>query len=165
VWSEYAFGRSTRGTRPNEGLIPNTLQADDGVRIDPRCRIPVRVARVRPSASAAPAPPEEPPAIRSGSKGVPVGPTTRLSVVQPSPNSGVFVFPITMAPAASNRSTNTSLASATWSSKSREPNVVRTPSTLLRSLIATGTPCRGPSGSPPRPFGRLHVPPRVPVRR
>ena len=57
-------------------------------------------------ASAAAAPPDEPPALRDGSNGFLVVPYTRLNEWDPAPNSGVFVLPIGTAPAAAIRPTS-----------------------------------------------------------
>ena len=50
------------------------------------------------------APPEDPPGVRERSHGLRVAPKTALNVCDPAPNSGVFVLPITSAPAARSRS-------------------------------------------------------------
>jgi hypothetical protein len=58
-----------------------------------------------PLATAAAAPPEEPPGVRERSYGFKVWPKTLLKVLLPAPNSGVLVLPSVMAPAAFRRST------------------------------------------------------------
>jgi hypothetical protein len=63
----------------------------------------------------------EPPALRSGFQGLRVRPKTGLKVLPPAANSGVFVFPTTMAPASLSRSTTVASCSGTWSAKSGEP--------------------------------------------
>ena len=63
------------------------------------------------------------------------------------PNSGIAVLPTTTAPAARSRRT-TSPSAATGVVLARPPNVVTQPATSSSSLIATGTPCSGPSASP-----------------
>ena len=57
-------------------------------------------------------------------------------------------MPRMMAPAALMRSTTMSSASGTKSWKMREPLVVRSPWVGFRSLMATGTPWRGPDARP-----------------
>ena len=52
-----------------------------------------------PAATAAAAPPDEPPGVRVVSHGLRVGPVRRGSVVGRMPNSGVVVLPIEMNPA------------------------------------------------------------------
>src|SRR6476619_2123085 len=54
------------------------------------------------------------------------------------------------APAARMRSTMIASSSGTKSAKRCEPNVVRRPRVRARSLIACGTPCRGPEDLTPR---------------
>ena len=51
------------------------------------------------------APPEEPPQVFEGSKGLRVFPKTGLKVCDPAPNSGVLVLPRVTAPAAFMRRT------------------------------------------------------------
>ena len=53
-----------------------------------------------------------------------------------------------IAPAAFMRRTGSASCAGTWSRKSGEPYVVRTPAVSKRSLTAKGTPPRGPGGSP-----------------
>ena len=62
--------------RPWGGLKPTVPQADDGMRIEPPISVPV--ARVvKPAASAAPAPPDEPPGPYSRFHGLWVVPQIR----------------------------------------------------------------------------------------
>src|SRR5688572_6078952 len=82
-----------RATRPRLGLSPTTPQQAAGTRIDPARSLP-SASGPRPAASAAAAPPLEPPGIRSRFHGLRVTPKTRLSVTPLQPNSGVFVLPI-----------------------------------------------------------------------
>ena len=58
-----------------------------------------------PLATAAAAPPEEPPGVRSVSHGLRVGPAWRGSVVGRIPNSGMFVMPTITKPASCSRRT------------------------------------------------------------
>ena len=62
-------------------------------------------AGAMPVATAAADPPEDPPATRRTSHGLCVGPRALCSVLLPIANSSRFVLPITIAPAASTRST------------------------------------------------------------
>ena len=75
------------------------------MRIDPPASFPWAMGTM-PEATAAAEPPLEPPAVRSVSQGLRVGPKSRGSVDVPIANSGVFVFPITIAPARLSRSTS-----------------------------------------------------------
>src|SRR5882757_4451847 len=67
------------GTRPNVGLRPWVPQNADGMRIDPPPSVPIE-SGTNPAATEAAAPPEEPPAVRLGSRGLRVGPNSSLSV-------------------------------------------------------------------------------------
>ncbi len=91
-------------TRPSVGFIPNTPQQLAGARMEPPLSVPT-ASGASPAATAAAAPPLDPPAVRDRSHGFRVGPKTRLSVTALCPNSGVLVFPSTTAPAARSRST------------------------------------------------------------
>ena len=87
-----------------------------------------------PAATAAAAPPLEPPVLCAGSHGLRAAPSASPSVEGSSPNSGVLVLPSTTRPAASLRSTKGSLRVAIRSRKSRDPCVQRTPSQSVRSF-------------------------------
>src|SRR5689334_1808469 len=67
------------GTRPKVGLWPTTPQNAAGIRIDPPPSVP-RAIVVAPYATEAPAPPLEPPGVRSSDQGLRVRPHTTLSV-------------------------------------------------------------------------------------
>ena len=102
------------GTSPTEGRNPTTPQKLAGFRSDPPRSLPSAIGTI-PLASAAAAPPEEPPALLDRSWGLRVGPKTGLNVWEPAPNSGVFVLPSMTAPASRTRTTNGSSRSGTWS--------------------------------------------------
>src|SRR5215831_2114206 len=133
------FGAGYRGMRPTLGLNPTTPQMLAGMRIDPARSLP-SARGPSPAATAAAAPPLDPPAMRSRSQGFRVWPKIRLSVTPLHPNSGVLVFPRTIAPARRARSTTIASASGTWCSKILEPEVVRIPAVAVRSLNEIGTP-------------------------
>ena len=140
-------GRSTLGTTPGEGRKPATPQKDAGVRRLPPRSEPVASA-TWPSASATAEPPEEPAQVLAGSKGLPVGPYTRLVVLAPAPNSGVLVLP-TMTPAARRMfATLNSSSAGTLSLNSSEPNVVLSPAVACRSFTPMGSPASKPASSP-----------------
>src|SRR5258705_3721331 len=63
-----------------------------GLRIDPPPSVP-RARGARPAATAAPAPPEEPPGVWPRLHGLRVAPKRRLSVTPTQPSVGVFVLP------------------------------------------------------------------------
>ena len=109
------------------------------MRMDPPPSVPT-ASGPRPAATAAPAPPLEPPAVSAGFHGLRVGPKSGLSVTPLCPNSGVLVLPTMMPPAPFRRSTATASSSGTWSAKRREPPVVRMRRVKRRSLIENGTP-------------------------
>ena len=61
------------GTTPGEGLWPNTPQNKAGSRIEPPMSDPIPNGEP-PEPTAAPSPPDEPPAVRRGSYGFDVRP-------------------------------------------------------------------------------------------
>src|SRR5579875_1844750 len=77
---------SRLGTSPGVGRRPTTLLKDAGLRIDPPWSEP-SARGTSPAARAAPAPPLDPPAERSGAQGLRVAPNTALNVCDPTPNS------------------------------------------------------------------------------
>src|SRR5918998_6068190 len=90
------------GTRPNDGLNPKMPQNAAGMRIEPAPSLPW-ARGPRPAATAAAAPPLEPPGVFWRFHGLRVAPKTRLSVSGLQPNSGVLVLPSRIAPAARMR--------------------------------------------------------------
>src|SRR3954465_297348 len=76
------------GLRARLGFSPNTPEADAGMRIDPPPALAWATGRIR-AATAAAAPPEEPPDEWSRFHGFRVGPNSRDSVVGIRPNSGL----------------------------------------------------------------------------
>ena len=101
-----------------------------------------------PDASATAAPPELPPALRPGISAFCVAPKTGLKVWLPRPNSGVFVLPMTIAPASCIRCTMISLVGAIRSFSAGDPIVVGRPAAFDRSLTASGIPCSQPLRGP-----------------
>ena len=92
------------GTRPVDGRKPTTLQKLAGLRSDaPRSEPSAKGSM--PQATETAAPPDEPPQVLLASNGLSVVPNTALKVCEPAPNSGVFVLPSVIAPAACRRST------------------------------------------------------------
>ncbi len=135
------------GMRPRLGFRPTKPQNAAGMRIEPPMSVP-SANGTQPPDTATPEPPDEPPGVRVASQGLRVTPQRGLVVKPAWANSGVVVLPITMAPAAHNRSTIRAERSGTVSPELQEPSVVRWPAVGVRSLIATGTPCSGPSARP-----------------
>src|SRR5215207_466958 len=102
-----------------------------------------------PAATAAAAPPEEPPGVRAGSHGLAVAPKSSLAVCPKSPSmKATLVLPTTTAPARRSRRTTVASALATWSRKAGLPQVVLSPATSKLSLMVMGRPCSGPSWPP-----------------
>src|SRR5690606_28216598 len=113
-----------------------------GMRIEPPPILPWAAA-TSPAATAAAAPPLEPPAVHPGRHGLRVGGPSAVSQYREQPNSLVAVLPRLMVPAARKAATTSSSYSGTKSVNASEPYVVRTPRVACRSLIATGTPSSG----------------------
>lgn len=82
--------------------MPGMPQNVDGMRIDPAPSVPIASGPM-PEATAAAAPPEDPPGVIFVFHGFRVMPVRKLSVVPLMPNSGVFVLPNNTAPASRNR--------------------------------------------------------------
>src|ERR1700733_6775940 len=85
------------GLRARVGFIPNTPDAEAGMRIEPPPSLACATGRIR-AATAAPAPPDEPPEECARFQGFRVGPNSRDSVVGSNPNSGVALFPKMVTP-------------------------------------------------------------------
>src|ERR1700751_6432940 len=80
------------GLRARVGFRPNRPQAEAGMRIEPPPSLACATGRMR-AATAAPAPPDEPPEEWSRFQGLRVGPNRRDSVVGTRPNSGLALLP------------------------------------------------------------------------
>ena len=137
-------GSTLRPIAPIEGLYPTSPQAAAGPRtLPPPSEV---VARgTSPAASAAALPPLDPPLDLSVFHGLRVAPNTLFTVVAVAPNSGEFVRPRMIAPAASSRSTTTSDTSSAGPSAYRVlPAVVTRPFTRAMSFTRKGRPASGP---------------------
>src|ERR671939_1049754 len=122
------------GTLPNCAFIPKTPQNEAGMRMDPPPSVP-SARGVTPAATEVAAPALEPPGVLDVSQALHVTPESGLSPPPAlHPNSVAVVLPIMHAPAALTRSTDGASAPATLSAMVREPNVVFTPPTLMRSF-------------------------------
>src|SRR6266478_9242402 len=97
--------------RPGVGLSPQMPLKWAGTRVDPPPSLPTPAAE-HPEAMAAASPPLEPPALRDKSQGLLVLPLIKLSVSYAIRNSGVFVLPKRIAPAARSRAASVASASA-----------------------------------------------------
>src|SRR5437588_2954705 len=79
-------------TSPRPALRPTSPVQAAGIRIDPPPSLAPATGRI-PAATAAAAPPEDPPGVRPGFHGLRVGPNSSGSVMPLAPNSGVLVLP------------------------------------------------------------------------
>src|SRR5699024_6320518 len=129
---------------PRETFRPTSPHAPAGIRIDPPPSDPCAIGTI-PAATAAPAPPEEPPGDRVGSHGFTGGGAISVSVYGGRPSSGVAVLPTRLAPASANRVPTPSSTPGTKPSRAAEPACIGTPATIVRSLIGTGTPSSAPA--------------------
>src|SRR5438094_5831592 len=111
---------------------------DAGIRMEPPPAVPI-ASGPSPAATAALAPPLEPPGVRSRFHGLRVGPKSKLWVAPIHPKAGVLVLPSWIAPAASSRSTIGASSAGTLSAYKRVPNVVRIPLVITRSFVENGT--------------------------
>ena len=137
------------GFRPLVGLRPNTPQHAAGIRMEPPASFPWAMATM-PEATAAPAPPLEPPGVRVVSHGLRVGPNLTGSVVAPIAISGRLVLPMAISPARFQRLTSSASSSGTKSPMKFDDSVKRTPAYSARkSLTRNGTPENGPFGNGP----------------
>ena len=103
---------------------------------------------VIPQATAAAAPPDEPPGVRARSHGLLVVPNISLKLCQSPDHSGKLVLPNTIAPAAFNDATAGASVTGTWSRNAVAPPVDRMPAVAIASLIVIGRPCSGPHDCP-----------------
>src|SRR5712671_6689244 len=134
--------RGNAGTRPNDGFNPGIPQNDDGMRTEPAPSVPTASGPI-PDATAAAAPPDDPPGVILVFHGLTVTPVSVLSVVPLMPNSGVVVLPSSTAPDSRRRAvTGASTSHACFGSMVREPRSVGQPRVRIRSLIDTGMPSR-----------------------
>lgn len=114
------------GTSPRPGLRPNSPQHAAGMRIDPPPSLAPATGTM-PAATAAAAPPDEPPGVRLRSQGLRVGPFASGSVMPFAPNSGVLVLPKITSPESSHRSTTSLCRSAGRWRRDRLPLPVGSP--------------------------------------
>ena len=129
-------------------MRPTSPQQAAGIRIEPPPSLPWAIGTM-PAATAAAAPPDEPPGVRSVSQGLRVGPKRRGSVTGRIPNSGMLVLPTSTKPASRRRRTTKESCCGTKSPNRSEPIVNGMPATAAVSLIAIGTPANGRGSSVP----------------
>ncbi len=119
-----------------------------GMRIEPPPSVPT-ASGAMPEATAAAAPPEEPPGVLAGFQGLRVMPVSALSVTPFQPNSGVVVLPTMTAPCSRRRAVaGASSFHGPFGSTVFEPRSVGQPLVRMMSLIDTGTPSSRPRGWP-----------------
>src|SRR5262245_18551764 len=82
------------GTRPSDGLCPESPFTEHGIRIDPPPSDPV-ASGTRPPATAAAEPPDDPPAERAADHGLTVAPKISFTVSGFQDSSGVLVLATT----------------------------------------------------------------------
>ena len=135
--------------RPRCGFRPTRPVQAAGIRIDPAPSDP-SAAGISPAATAAAAPPLEPPGVWAVLQGLRVAPNEGPSVNGHWPTSGAWVLPITIAPASRSRRT-TSWSPSAGGREPPQPKRVGCPVRSRSSLIAVGTPSSGapsPRGDP-----------------
>jgi hypothetical protein len=133
-----------RGTEPTVGFIPTQPFRDAGQIIDPSVSLPT-ANRVRPAATAAPEPEEEPPALCLWIHGFAVKPPT---ADQPLVDFGErmfahserFVEPRIIAPAFLSRSTKVESFATGVLASANDPAVAGNPTASMLSLMRIGKP-------------------------
>ena len=135
------------GTRPNVAFRPSSPLKLAGIRTEPPPSVPMAMGP-RPAATAAPAPPDEPPGVMPVFHGLRVTPCSGESVTPLWPYSGLVLWANKMAPASRRRATAGASASTGLLSVSLLPIGAGQPLTRTSSLIETGTPSSGDRGSP-----------------
>ena len=133
---------------PPVGRLDADRAAQRGGLADRAAGVGAQREGAKPAATAAAEPPLDPPGTRNVSLGLAVGPNAEFSVDEPIANSSQLVLPTTTPPAAWMRSTVVAVYGGSHPARIREPQVVATPRVQSVSLIATGTPARGPGSSP-----------------
>ena len=111
------------GTRPNPGFKVTAPLAAAGKRSEPPISLPCASAPI-PAITAAPAPPDEPPADKCLPHGLCVRPKRGFCVSARNENSGVLVRPIITAPAFLRFSTTGASACAMMSLNATTPLLV-----------------------------------------
>src|SRR5438046_371982 len=135
------------GTRPNVAFSPTRPVKLAGMRTEPPPSVPM-ASGPSPAATAAPAPPDDPPGVRATFQGLRVMPFRGESVTPLWPYSELVLWAKTMAPASRSRATAGASASAGVLSVSLLPIEAGQPLTRTSSLIDTGTPSSADNGLP-----------------
>ena len=124
-----------------------TPHHDAGMRALPPSSTPSAMS-TSPAATAAPLPPDEPPAEWVGRCGFLAAPKSLVSFVPPMPKLSMFSLPTMDAPASSSRSATVASRLGTNPGSRREPFVMGTPARRMLSFRPTVLPASGPSGAP-----------------
>src|SRR6476661_4737040 len=127
--------------------MPTSPLKLEGMRTEPPPSVPI-ASGPSPAATAAPAPPDEPPGVIAVFHGLRVTPCNGVSVTPLWPNSELVLCANTIAPASRSRATAGASASTGALSVSLLPIDAGQPFTRTSSLIDTGTPSIGDSGLP-----------------
>ena len=133
---------------PRDGFRPTRPHMAAGMRIEPPPSL-AWAAGTMPVATAAAAPPDDPPVLYPVFHGFRHGPVDVGSVVATRPSSGVLVRPTITNPASLYRVTRLASSSAVKSASLRAwtPPWWGCPASVAhRSLMSMGTPRNGPSG-------------------
>src|SRR4051794_36842016 len=139
--------RPNRLTPPYVGFTPTVPVTEAGCRIEPPVSVPI-ASGAWYDEMAADDPPPLPPGIRDRSHGLRVGPYAECSVEEPIANSSMLVLPRMTTPAALRRAVTVASYGGRQPSRILDPQVVGTPSIVMTSLSASGTPASGPVSSP-----------------
>ena len=132
------------GTQPRLGFNPTRPHTAAGTRMEPPESVPCAIG-TSPAATAAAAPPLDPPGLRPRSQGFRVGPRQVGSVTNSPANSGVLVRPRRVSPAARQRAASGASATAggTCSSQRQEYVSCMPAMSMFMSLARKGTPHKG----------------------
>ena len=105
-------------------------------------------AAAPPEATRAASPPEEPPQVRAGSRGLELRPKTGFSVSPAIESSGTLPRATITAPAALSLRTTAESSAHSRGGIVREPTVTSRPAIPKTSFTLTGSPDRGPGSGP-----------------
>src|SRR6185437_3689729 len=124
--------------------------------MDPPVSVP-KAHGVRPAATAAALPPDEPPGTRPRFHGFSTGPKAEFSFDEPMANSSWLVLANRVAPSRVALATTVAVYGGRYPSRIFEPAWLGTPSVQNRSLTASGTPASGDSESAAGASAATHV--------
>src|SRR5579872_4125192 len=134
------------GTNPWDAFTHTHPQNAAGIRALPPSSTP-RAMSTSPAVTAAPTPPDEPPAECVGLRGLRGGPNTLDSPNAPADASSRFSLPVIVPPASRIRSTTTASSSGVYDIV-RDPLLIGIPATAMLSLTPIRFPSSGPADAP-----------------